>query len=235
MIDNSPLANWKGKKMELSDIIKKYIKDGFMIETEANMIREFYQLTHNKTQAIIFCEDMKRNYYGRTFGKLDSLAYDAINEEIAIYSCMSLIGEKRSYFDTLSDDYQQSILSLYADVPNEETLRERICGLLNIDINSALKKEKKQQEKQQKAAEKEEKATIEHTEPSADEHNTQQDDKPKEKPRKSPSSDKESRLSDRVDSKGRPIPLIGGSVLARLRMYQKQLAESVKNDGEEKN
>lgn len=232
MIDNSPVANWKGKKMELSEIIKKYIKDGFMIETEANMICEFYRLTHNKTQAIIFCEDMKRNYYGRTFGKLDSLAYDAINEEIAIYSCMSLIGEKRSYFDTLSDDYQNSVITLYETSPNEETLRERICGLLNIDINSALKKEKKQQEKQQKTAEKEEKSTIEQTEPTADEHNTQQDNKPKEKPRK---SDKESRLSDRVDSKGRPIPLIGGSVLARLRMYQKQLAESVKNDGEEKN
>ena len=123
----------------MEEIIRQEYAD-FLTEDEIQLVLSFHELTKDDAAAISLCSDLKRNFYGKTFGKTDVSAVNDINNKIAVYVCLSLVGEDEDYFESLSTAYQDEMIALYEDEIDENALKVKLFKLLDIEPQEVVKK-----------------------------------------------------------------------------------------------
>lgn len=104
----------------------------FLSEDEIQLALTFYRYTKNQIKTVVICDDMKRAFYGKTFGSRDSTALIHINEEIAKTVCIKLTGRSEQYFLELPDDIQDEAIEIYESENDENVMSDRLCRLFDI-------------------------------------------------------------------------------------------------------
>lgn len=116
----------------MEELLKREYGD-FLTEDEIKGAMIFYRLTKDQIKTVIICDEMKKAFYGKTFGRKDETALNRINELFAVSCCLRLIGKKEKYFLDQPTDVQDEMLKAYDAGKADEDIREKLCVILNID------------------------------------------------------------------------------------------------------
>ena len=138
--------------------MEKMIKDNFgnyLIECEIQLALKLYEFTQNKESTLKVCGELKKSFYGKTFGILEDAALKSVNDEIAKAVCLKLINRDEDYFNNLPIYVQDKLIELYESVFEEDELKEKLMEYLNINTvgkiyqydRPAIKKEQGEKKK----------------------------------------------------------------------------------------
>lgn len=125
----------------MEELLKREYGD-FLSDDEIRMAMTFYRFTKNQIKTAIICDEMKKAFYAKNFGRSDDAAMKRMNDEIAIFSCLRLIGKPEKFFLDQPLDVQDEIINIYDAGKADEDMREKLCKLLRLAPDDIPKENK---------------------------------------------------------------------------------------------
>lgn len=104
----------------------------YLSKDEIILVQTYYAYTNNFNNAILICEDLKKAAYGLAHGKADKKAINAVNQKIATDVILKLINKSEDFFNRLPLDIQDELIECYDEYSVEEELKKNVYKILEL-------------------------------------------------------------------------------------------------------